>query len=171
MEVDRAKLQEADNLAEINQRIGQDLGILQVLEDISAYFFVLSVRASKGMGSPEGYALLEKARKETFGSTLTSMRKAKLLDEELQDQFEHIRRERNWLVHKSLNHRYQAMADHSALLKLMDRLNSIVRAANALMNHLADEAERYVRESGIDPSECAVEADRVRDSWASPDAQ
>ena len=170
MEIDNAKLNQADDLAEINQRIGHTIGILQSLEDISAYYFVLKVQASKGMGSLEGTALIERACKETFGATISKIRNAKLLDEDLQKRFDNIKNERNWLVHRSLNSRYQAMENYGALLKLMDRLNTIVRDAKELMARLVSEAELFVLADGIDPSQIEIEASRIRDSWANPDA-
>lgn len=169
MNIDPDKLNRANDLAEINQRIGQTLGLLQVLEDAAAQYLVLKVHASKGMGSQEGSELLAKARAEMFGKTISRMVTAGLFEADLKNQFAFIRNERNWLVHRSFDDKVKAMEDYGSLLKLMARLDSMAEAARALSTYLADEAEQFVLRAGITPAEIAKAMEDLRDSWSTAD--
>lgn len=94
------KLERANRLAEISQRVGFAVWQLQELESASAQCFVLLAQATKGMGLEAGNNLLEKASKKTFGNTVRRMTKANLLSATLGTRFLNLLAERNWLVHR-----------------------------------------------------------------------
>ena len=122
-----------------------------------------------GMGLANGDALIQSAKKGTFGGTISCMRRVSLLEREVQLKFEHIRDERNWLVHRSLRDRQHAMQEYGQLLRLMGRLDKIRLDVRYLMKYLEDETESYVISSGVHPSEISSEVEGVLESWSDPD--
>ncbi len=70
------RLETADRLNLILNRMGFALWQLQELESVAANYFVLLVQAQKGMGLEAGNLLIEKAKKKTFGTTVRRLSEA-----------------------------------------------------------------------------------------------
>jgi uncharacterized protein YutE (UPF0331/DUF86 family) len=95
------RLEAADRLNLILNRVGFALWQIQELESVAANYFVLLVQAEKGMGLEAGNLLIEKAKKKTFGTTVRRLAEAGLLTPQLERRLKDLLAERNWLVHGS----------------------------------------------------------------------
>lgn len=159
---------EAERLSQISQRLGIALWRLQELEGICADYLVLAAQAEKGMGQERGEALLEKARKNTFGVTLNSMGKADLFTGELKVRFERILSERNWMVHHSLNDSRGAVHDDFLMHRLVDRVDQITREASSLITEIGKLGEEFTKRHGATEEEISQRAAKILDRWLNP---
>ncbi len=160
----------ADRLSVITQRIGFALWQVQELEGVSARCFVLLVQARKGMGLPEGNALVEKAQARTFGLTIRQLTNAGLLSSEIGARFTALLGERNWLVHRSRADSRSAVHNDPALLVLVSRLNAIADEAVVLIKEISALAERFVRRHAISAQHIDQMAQQLLEEWHAADA-
>lgn len=84
-----AKLEDANRLGLISQRVGFALWQLQELESIAATYLVLVARAKQGMGLALGEELLIDALSKPFGKTVKDLKKAEKLPYHIVDQADH----------------------------------------------------------------------------------
>ncbi|MDH4205340.1 MAG: hypothetical protein OEV45_07420, partial [Desulfobacteraceae bacterium] len=125
MEEFNIQMEKANRLNEITQRIGFALWQMQELEGVSAQYFVLAAQAEKRMGEVVGNALVEEARKKTFGRTIHRISKQGLLSTKLKDRFFNLLSERNWLVHRSRADSRDAIHSDEAMQKLVARIDAM----------------------------------------------
>lgn len=161
----KQKLQKADRLNVITQKIGFTLWQLQELEGASAQYFVLLVQAKKGMGIAAGNALDEKAQSKTFGTTVNQIIKAGLLSKELEQRFVNIVSERNWLVHRSRSTSRDAIHSDSATQRFLVRLSSISEDALILLNEIGILTESYVIKQGVSRQYIEAAANELLEQW------
>lgn len=134
--IESDRLDSANRLAAITQKIGLTLWQLQELEGIAALFLVLRTKAKLGMGTETANALLDKATSRNFGFTLLEISKAELFDELLQKKFDATLAERNWLVHKSRAASRPAIHNDDATQKLLERIDVLAENSMALMHEI-----------------------------------
>jgi hypothetical protein len=165
-----ADMQRADRLAEIARGVGFALWQLQELEGATALYFVLVAQARKGMGFANGNALIQTAQSKTFGITIRELGKVGLLKLEIQQRFDGLLKERNWLVHNSRASNRSAVHSDAAMQKLLVRLDSIVEESNALLKQLGALAEMHVRQHGVSEQEIDERANLLLQEWQTSDA-
>lgn len=161
---------DADRLAAISQRIGFALWQLQELEDISAHYLVLVLRANRGMGVVPGQALLDAALSKTFGSTVHRLSQAGQLSPELEVQVKNLLAERNWLVHDSLASSRRAVRLDGACKDLISRIDEISVQALALMKEFGALVEIFVKKHGITSEIIEALTAQTLKEWNSGDA-
>jgi len=159
------QLEKADRLATITQRVGFALWQLQELEGITAHYFVLSAKSIKGMGLDAGNALLDKAMKNTFGATIREMSSAGLLSAELQERFEKLLIERNWLVHRSRADSRSAIHKPMAMNRVVERLDAIADEALFLLKTVGALSDAHVKKHGITEDYIAKKAMEILEHW------
>lgn len=164
------KVQKADRLAKIAKRVGFTLWQLQILEGSTALYFVLVTQARKGMGDTDGSALVRTAQSKTFGQTVGELRKAGLLKPEMQQRFDSLLKERNWLVHNSRASNPSAVHSDLSMQKLLVRLNSLAEESDVLLKELGALAEMHVKQHGVSKQEIAERTNRLLAEWQTSDA-
>jgi hypothetical protein len=164
------RLQRADRLAAITQRVGFALWQLQELEGVAAQYFVLVTQAKKGMGLAEGNALVDKVQGKTFGTILHQITKAGLLNSELERCFTKLLSERNWLVHRSRSHSRNAIYSDPAMQKIILRLDAMAEESNTLLKQLGIFIERHVKEYGVSEQYIEKMANQLLKQWHASDA-
>ncbi|QOC22231.1 hypothetical protein IC757_14605 [Wenzhouxiangella sp. AB-CW3] len=169
MGVFEEKLARAERLEVICQRAGFALWQLQSLEASSAQAFVLMAKAKRGMGEKMGSKLLGSALKNTFGKTVHSMRRKGVISGELEQRFESILKERNWLVHRSRVDSEQAIVDTQAFEALHARIDQIAEESHSLMKALADMAVDFTLRSGVPKERIQIEERELLKRWHSRD--
>ena len=170
METLVARFQNAERLDEITRRIGFALWQLQELEQVSATYFALLANASRGMGLQAGEALVAKAQGETFGQTISKLRAANLVSDELETRVLGLLRERNWLVHASRSDSHGAVYANATFESLKLRLDKLAKAALALLLEIGVLAERHVIAHKLSQQEIDVGASTLLKSWRESDA-
>ena len=163
------QLEKADRLAVITQRVGFALWQLQELEGVTAQFFVLAVQSKKGIGLDAGNALLDKALKNTFGATIQQMSNAGLLSAELQGDFEHLLRDRNWLVHKSRAGSRSAIHNDAAFQRVVKRIDTIADEALVLLKKIGALSDAHVKKHGVTEEYIAKKANEILEHWQTSD--
>jgi hypothetical protein len=170
MESLQQRIQMAERLAVITQRLGFVLWQLQELEGISALYFVLVAQARQGTGLAEGQTLVETALRKTFGATIREMTKADLLSVELETRLTRLLSERNWLVHKSRTTNRSAVHNDGSMQQLLLRLGSIADESDTLLHEFGALAERHVKQRGVSAQYIQAKADALLEQWHSADA-
>lgn len=163
-----AKLQRADRLYAVTQRIGFTLWQIQELENCAAHYFVLVAQARKGMGQTAGYELIDKALSKTFGSTIQQMCKAGLLSAELEGRFRALLMERNWLVHKSRAASRNVIHNDRAMSVFLHRLDGMVEESDKLLHEVFALSEAHVKSLGITQQEVDKSAADLIEQWHGP---
>lgn len=159
------RLAKADRLRAITQKVGFALWQLQELEGASASYFVLVVRASPGMGTEVGKALLDKAQGKTFGGTITQLAIAGCVPKEMEARFRSLLAERNWLVHSSRSSSRCAIHNDQDCLSLLGRLEEIADEAHALITEVGRESEAFVKRYGIMEEQIEAQAAEILRKW------
>jgi hypothetical protein len=165
-----ARFRNAERLDEITQRIGYALWQLQELEHVSATYFVLLAKATPGMGLEAGEDLVVKAQGETFGQTISKLRAANLVSDELETRVLGLLRERNWLVHASRSDSHGAVHANATFESLKLRLDKLAEAALALLLEIGALAERHMIAHKVSQQEIDVGATALLESWRESDA-
>ncbi len=163
------QLEKADRLNAITQRVGYALWQLQELEGVTAQYFVLSAKAKKGMGLDAGNTLLDKAMKNTFGVTIKQMSKAGLLSAELQDRFDNLLNERNWLVHKSRADSRSAIHKREVMERVVKRIDAIADEGLFLLKKIGGLSDAHVKKHGLSEEYIAKTAKKILERWHTSD--
>lgn len=164
------QIESAERLAAILEQVGFALWQLQELEGCAAQYFVLLAQATQGMGRAPGEALVEKAQRKTFGATIHQLVKAGLLDDELSSRFTGLLEERNWLVHRSRADSRGAIHGDDAMQTLLLRIELIGTEAEALLNAVVAQVQRFVTERGVSKQEIDRATRQLLQQWQSADA-
>lgn len=151
----------------LNEMTGMTIRYLQLLEGSVAQFFVLTEQAEQGMGEEKGNALLAKAKRDTFGTTVKRLVAAKSLPEVISARFEALVKERNWLVHNSLDENRKATADEGRFEVFIFRLEAIVDEVKALMKEISAHAERFALSQGVLPEQIEAKTLETLKEWRS----
>jgi hypothetical protein len=170
MESLQQKMEAAERLAVITQKLGFVLWQIQELEGVSAQCFVLLAQAQQGIGLAKGQTLVETAQRKTFGATIREMSKAGLLSADLESRFMRLLSERNWLVHKSRSSNRSAVHNDDSMRRLLSRLEMIDDEADGLLRELNTLAERHVKQRGVSAEYIRAKADELLEQWHSTDA-
>lgn len=163
------QLEKADRLAVVTQRVGFALWQLQELEGVTAHYFVLAAQSKKGMGLDAGNALLDKAMKNTFGSTIRQMSNAGLLNADLQEDLKKSLRDRNWLVHKSRAESRSAIHNDAAMQRVVKRIDSIADEALVLLKKIGALSDAHVKKHGVTEEYIAKKANEILERWHTSD--
>lgn len=163
------RLEKADRLYSITQRIGFALWQIQELEGVTAQYFVLLVQAKKGMGLAAGNALDKKAKKETFGTNIRRVAKAGLLSSEIEKRFMKLLSERNWLVHYSRADSRSAIHNDSDMQKLIVRVDKMAEESTALLKEIGTLCEVHALKHGVTKKYIEKKAKELLDQWHASD--
>ncbi|HVS26090.1 MAG TPA: hypothetical protein VHE58_02130 [Burkholderiales bacterium] len=159
------RLEKADRLAAITQRVGFAVWQLQELEWAAVNYLVMRVHAKRGMGVAAGEALLGAVGKRTFGSVLKELSGAGVLDPTLAAGLTNTLQERNWLVHQSRRDSRGALKSDKDSADLIARLDKIADNALVLLRQVGQLIERYAADSGVPPEFVDRESERLLKQW------
>lgn len=158
-------LPQEERLDEIFRRVGASLWMLQLLETQSALYYLLRVKAERGMGFEEGTKMLIQQNKKTFGNTLRSIQESNVLPQELQSQLSMILKERNWLAHESNIQGYKAIESEQDTITFIERLEKIKSEALSLMKSLRELSEIYASSHGVTKEDMQLGKERSQKMW------
>ena len=167
MENFEEQLIKANRLAEISQQVGFTLWQIQELENVAAHFYVILGQAEKGMGLEAGNALIDKALQNTFGKNIGNIKKAGLIDNELETRISSLLKERNWLVHKSRLDSRNAICHDSAMNKLLQRLEVITEETTYILKELGRRCEAFVMKHGVSQNYINEVSQEILKGWRS----
>ncbi|HEY6803300.1 MAG TPA: hypothetical protein VI306_06955 [Pyrinomonadaceae bacterium] len=159
------RLEAADHLNLILNRIGFALWQIQELESVAANYFVLLIQAQKGMGLEAGNLLIEKAKKKTFGATVRRLAEAGLLTSQLERRLNDLLAERNWLVHGSREASRSAPYNDAAVTRLLDRIDGIAEQSLALLREIGELVEAFAKKHGTTEEYIAETSKHLLDEW------
>lgn len=171
MQITTDMVAKASRLEVLALRVGFTVLQIQALESASAQYLILRTKAKRGMGAKTAQAILDKASKETFGTTIGAMKSAGLLSEELEKRFQTLLKERNWLVHRSRSENSTALSSDDLTSTLLARISLAEEEARKLLHKLTKLSHQFLLESGVpvEAVNAASAADVVR-QWESNDA-
>lgn len=162
-----AKLEQAEQLSIIAEKIGHTLWQIQELEGVCATYYILMTKATRGMGEEAGNILLKKAKQNTFGSTLRKIKNARLLTTDIEARFDTLLSERNWMVHHSRENSRSAIYNDVKMNTLLDRLQLIADEALLLLKQIAVLAEEHVNKHGIIRQQIEEQVNALLKQWHS----
>lgn len=157
----------ANRLHLVTQQIGFVLWQLQELEGVSARYFVLLAKATRGMGITAGNALLDKAKKNTFGTNIRHITEHGLLSKNLEQRFNHILSERNWLVHRSRADSRDAINSDESMQKLLIRIDAMANETLALLKEIDLLSSNFVRAYGVTDEYINKKVEELLRQWHS----
>jgi hypothetical protein len=159
------KIADANRLKNIAERVGFALWQLQELERVSAQYFVLIAQAKRGMGFEAGAELTNKALGKTFGKTISNLVKSGLLSTGLEQKFQSLLEERNWLVHNSRASSRNAVYNEVAYNELVFRLDTLAEQALSLLKEIGQLALLYVKKHGVSQAEIDEVSAQTLHDW------
>jgi len=146
-------------------KIGFTIWQLQELENTLATYFVIRLKACRGIGKEKGEALLQTARKKTLGGLIRDLEKGGVVPATMATRLCSILEKRNWLVHNARRENRGILSSPSKYDLFIGQLESIASEAMALLKEIGQEVENYVLCSGVDKSKIDSEADRLLKEW------
>lgn len=158
-------LRASDRLGAIYKQLGLALWRFQELEGVVARYYVLVALASRGMGITQGLALERTIKGKTFGRTVSLLRDAKKIPSELIERLPAIVKERNWLIHSSLNTSRSAVYDDSHCNEFLKRMETMTAEAGTVIKLIGKSAEAYVLQAGVSPQEIDRLTKQTLESW------
>jgi hypothetical protein len=164
-----ARLDAAGRLELIAQRIGFALWQFQELESASALCLVMLDKSARGIGVLAGNTLLRKAESKPFGAIVDALDRAKLLTPDFARRFDTLRKERNWLVHKSKADSRQAVHNDTSMRELIQRVDTMASEALVLLKALEKIAIRQATGAGVSKAYIEEEAKKLLSAWRSQD--
>jgi hypothetical protein len=167
---DPAHLVRAQRLAAITQCIVFALWQLQELEGVAAQYLVMRTKAAPGVGLQAGNELIAKAQKRPFGFTLREIASAGLFEVNLQDRFNALLAERNWLVHKSRAASRNAIYHDSSAQALIARVDAMAEEAKHLLGEVASLVDAFVRQHGVTQQFIDAQTAAILRRWQDPNA-
>ena len=132
--------------------VGECLWYLQYLEDaLTTYIsIVVDIKIPGAMALPDAIAVREKNRGHTMGNLIKIIVKENLFSTDLLDRLLRLKKDRDWLVHKSLYSHGDFILTESGRHDIFYKLNFISNEAADLQKVVSKELEIYVRKSGVD---------------------
>ena len=170
MRIDPDTVAKASRLEVLARRVGFAVLQIQALEGASAQYLVLRSKVKRGMEADEAQRIVDKARRETFGTTVSLMKDAGLLSEDLEKRFKALLKERNWLVHRSRSENSAALASDESTTALLARIDGTEAESRKLLHALAELSEAFVLESGVSAEAIRAATADIVHGWEDNDA-
>lgn len=130
--------------------MGQTILNIQVMEECLS----MSITLKADIGHPhnvsktEADLLLQKHRSHTLGKAITIALKKKLYHDDLQSALNTLLKERNWLVHKSIDDFYTP----AKRIGLFNRMQSIALEAHRIQREIEDDLILFAESNDLDMS-------------------
>lgn len=126
---------------------GQALINIQAMEECLSVCITIKhdVKHPSNYTKEETEEILKKRRSHTLGKAVKIVVKNKLYNDNLLDKMEVFLKERNWLVHKSIEEFY----DPTIRMVLYQRLGKVSQDANEIQGELTEDLVEYSEEIGI----------------------
>jgi len=130
--------------------MGQALLNIQVLEETLSGSITLKadVGYPRKVSLEESYELLKKRRSLPLGAAINVAMQKELYTDKLQKDLKAFLKERNWLVHKSIDDIYAPTGKNM----LFQRIISIVHEAHRLQREMEDDLIEFSESIGLDMS-------------------
>lgn len=159
------RIESAEALATLMQRIGFALWQLQELETAVATYVVVRLKAHRGMGAEQAARLEAAAERRTFGALRRDLADSGVLGATILTALDALLAERNWLVHRSRRGSRAVLAQPAVYQELSGRLDRIADDALSCLKTVAAEVESYVTSVGVDRDLIDREANRLIEQW------
>lgn len=157
--------QKAERLQAITQQVGFALWQLQMLEYVTAEYYVLVALATQGMGLDAGKKLTDTVKKNTFGKTITALSIAGKMPDDLKESYAFILAERNWLVHSSRLTSQHAVYQDKACQELLMRLKKLVEETSGLLTAVGKECEKFMSQRGVSKQDIDRYTQEILTAW------
>jgi hypothetical protein len=142
----------SEELHTLYSLIGEGIWHLQNVEEILDVYITLKGNVKKRGSMPEEKAekILAKHRRNTLGSSIKAATKLHVLSEKLQEQLKLFKKERDWLVHRSVYQHRADLYDDEKRSSLFTRIGTFNEEAIMIIKILATELEEFVVSQGVD---------------------
>jgi len=135
--------------------MGQGLWYLQHLENAVSTFTALKIlqrKKEKGTKVTEqlGERVLLKQKVQTLGPLISSAKREKTIPVALAQRFDKFLKERNWLIHNSVNTDYLALRSQNNKQELFKRIDAFAEEAIELKKEIYFLLEEWYTEEGYD---------------------
>ena len=141
----------ADELNRLYVLTGKGIWDLQRVEDALSTFITLKrdIKVRGAMPKAQAEAVLARHRSDTLGTSVRIARQGQVLSPSLQDRLEKFKKERDWLVHRSLHQNGDDLYIDERRYLLLNRLAAFSEKAVILQRLIAAELEEFVVAQGI----------------------
>lgn len=163
-------IEKANRLAAINQKIGFAIWQIQQLERCSVQYLFLLTEAKRGMGDKAANERLEELFSKSFGNIINKIKKAGLLSQDLEQRFDVLRIERNWLVHESRAQSNKIIHSDKMTEKNIQRVEAMADESKTLLFEIGVLAEQHVKKLGISQEKIDDETNRLLEQLHGPNA-
>lgn len=154
---------------QIAMAVGHAVWQLQMLEEVLVTHITLLHDLVPGCSRETLQTTLTRRRKLTFGELLRALdavsRTAPTLPASLRTQLDALKKERNWLVHRSRQDAHVEAYTPRGAAQVLARIEALHAATTALMNGVWAVTEAELRVRGLDAQEMDARAGDIIRSW------
>lgn len=131
--------------------IGKGIWYLQNLEDALQTYITIKVEIKEigAINAEQAEELLKKHRADTLGTSLKIAKNNNVLSEKLVKRLEVFKKERDWLVHKSVHQNGKDLYLNEKRYELMERIERFSEEALFLQTAVAQEFEDFSVSKGV----------------------
>jgi len=140
-----------EELTNLFYLIGKGIWYLQNLEDALQTYITIKVEIKEVgvMNAEQAEELLKKHRANTLGTSLKIAKDNNVLSEKLVKRLEVFKKERDWLVHRSVHQNGKDLYLNDKRYELMERIERFSEEALALQTAVAQEFEDFSVSKGV----------------------
>lgn len=140
-----------DELSIFFSLIGQGIWYLQHVENALATCITVKgeIKELGQANQQQADQILAKHRRNTFGTSLKIAEEKKILSDQLMVALQDFKKERDWLVHRSMNENGDNLYTDDGIYSVLIRLNTFLETAKSLQKLVAKELEDFVVSKGV----------------------
>ncbi|MDH5632141.1 MAG: hypothetical protein OEZ10_04020 [Gammaproteobacteria bacterium] len=156
-------MQRQINSVELNEfynAIGGAVWHLQYLEHALVNFVVMKRHKRNPSDIDAAYERLEKERKGTLGSLYGRAKDEGIIPKELEQRFDKLIDERNWLIHHSRTKNSEDLYNDELRINVISRIDSIIVESMELTNNLLKLLYQFMQSEGVDIAEAERNAEK-----------
>lgn len=151
-------------LADFYHQIGAALWHIQFLEDILVNFLVGKIIhekrcAKKLVTTSDVEALFAEKRKLTLGPLIDTCASHRVIPQQAQARYAKFKKERHWLVHRSLVESGDDLYSTVARAAVFKRISTIREDTQSLKDQVVNDFEKWMAAHGVDVDEAGRNAE------------
>ncbi len=133
--------------------VGQAVCKIQLLEDALSTSMAIRKTGRGSKNRSKGDEIRNKYRKLTLGEAVNLTIEENIYTEWLQKELQDFKKDRNWLIHKSMHENLDDMATAEGADKLFKRIRDVGNKAHRLQQAVEVDLMNYTSSQGMDMTE------------------
>ena len=148
----------SQELMKLYTLMGEALSAVQLLEDALCYSIAMKkdLKHSRNIPKSEADSCLRGYRKNTLGDSIRDIINEKLFDDDLMNRLGEIRKDRNWLIHRSLYESLDGSSNKMSFDHCKDflyvRIKTITNDCRDIQHLISEDLLKFCESMGADMS-------------------